>query len=305
MTSDTDARAWLRANDYGDVADQIDKITERWRVKGVRTRRNWWEILAGSVGGDARSVDGVVFPVLAAFRRRNGMPAVKEAIERTPGEVAPFAMKQRRWAPTSTQVRTPRRDPERSAGRAEKTQKGAGRRTDTDIKKSTMAESKKTKSRKTRPRKREPESRGPGAELSVQRFAHLENILVPLRDLVVLVGPQATGVDSPLRRYRILLTLARATETEGLMLEDRSALVTEARRLALAAIAVSGEDKYSYSTFVKVGRARYDLVGKLDYLDEAIQMLRKGSEVTLDPELQQTLDDAERKRLPLKERQES
>ena len=43
MTTNNDARVWLRANGHGDVVDQIDAIMDDWRRRGVKTRRNWWD----------------------------------------------------------------------------------------------------------------------------------------------------------------------------------------------------------------------------------------------------------------------
>src|SRR5689334_12590330 len=45
-----------------------------WRKRGVTTRRNWWDVLAGDREGNPCKVGGVVFPVLAAARRRKGWP---------------------------------------------------------------------------------------------------------------------------------------------------------------------------------------------------------------------------------------
>lgn len=37
--------AWLRQNGYRDISDKIQRIVATWRENGVRTRRNWWDIL--------------------------------------------------------------------------------------------------------------------------------------------------------------------------------------------------------------------------------------------------------------------
>jgi DNA adenine methylase len=65
-----DVRAWLRSRGYADVARQIEELLARWQRAGKKTRRNWWEVLAGGAGGRARTVDGVTFPVLRAARNR-------------------------------------------------------------------------------------------------------------------------------------------------------------------------------------------------------------------------------------------
>lgn len=85
----TDARQWLLRNGYGDVAALIDRVTALWLASGKRTRRNWWEILAGDRLGRSRRVAGQEFPVLRAAQRRQGVPVTGNALARNPGEEAP------------------------------------------------------------------------------------------------------------------------------------------------------------------------------------------------------------------------
>jgi len=88
MSHETDARVWLRANGWQDVADMIDLVMEGWSARGKKTRRNWWEVLAGGAHGEPRTQGGILFPVLRAAQRRQGKPVTKNAISR-PGESAP------------------------------------------------------------------------------------------------------------------------------------------------------------------------------------------------------------------------
>ena len=94
---DDDARVWLRANGYGDIADQIDSVMSRWKAEGKRTRRNWWEILAGHVDGQPRIAGGITFPVLRAARIRQGLPEVPSAVSRNPNEQPPPVRVSPRW----------------------------------------------------------------------------------------------------------------------------------------------------------------------------------------------------------------
>ena len=96
MAGENDARVWLRANGYDDVADDIDKLMEGWRKRGSKTRRNWWQALGGTDAGGPRTIEGIIFPVLAAVRHRNGLPPVKDAVK-NPGETAPAQVPQVRW----------------------------------------------------------------------------------------------------------------------------------------------------------------------------------------------------------------
>lgn len=98
MVDVSDAREWLRANGYPELADQIDAIMARWRERGLRTRRNWWEALAGKRDGRPRVIEGVTFPVLAAVRARQGLPPVPSAIALPSGGGVPDAVVQARWA---------------------------------------------------------------------------------------------------------------------------------------------------------------------------------------------------------------
>ena len=95
---DDDARVWLRANEYSDIADQIDQVLLTWKEQGKATRRNWWEILAGGKDGHPRVAGGVTFPVLRAARIRQNLPAdVPNAICRNPTEQAPRVRVTPRW----------------------------------------------------------------------------------------------------------------------------------------------------------------------------------------------------------------
>ena len=84
-----DARVWLRENGYGDIADRIEGVMVRWKSEGKRTRRNWWEILAGHKDGRPRVASGVEFPVLRAARIRQELDHVHNAISRHPDEAPP------------------------------------------------------------------------------------------------------------------------------------------------------------------------------------------------------------------------
>jgi hypothetical protein len=76
--------AWLR-HSYPHVADMIDRITSGWRAEGLRTRRNWFDILAGDSSGRERGVAGETFPIIASIRARKGLPPVAGALWK-PGE---------------------------------------------------------------------------------------------------------------------------------------------------------------------------------------------------------------------------
>lgn len=91
------ARQWLRANDYDDIADMIDEIMNEWQAAGKRTRRNWWDILAGRKNGEPCEREGRKFPVLRAAQLRQGKPATENAICRNPEEEIPPIVNSGRW----------------------------------------------------------------------------------------------------------------------------------------------------------------------------------------------------------------
>ena len=91
------ARQWLRANGYDDVADMIDEVMSEWRAAGKRTRRNWWDILAGCKDGKPSTREGRTFPVLRAAQLRQGKPVTENAICRSPEEEIPPIIASGRW----------------------------------------------------------------------------------------------------------------------------------------------------------------------------------------------------------------
>ena len=92
-----DARTWLRANGYQDIAERIDRLIAQWKADNKKTRRDWWLILAGSPRGNPSHAGGKPWPMIAAFRKRQGYPVHSDAIERSPHELAPNVFAQKRW----------------------------------------------------------------------------------------------------------------------------------------------------------------------------------------------------------------
>jgi hypothetical protein len=187
MTTENDARGWLRANGHDDVADHIDAIMKKWRARGAATRRNWWDILAGNEAGDPRTVEGVSFPVLAAARRRKGWSTSRNEVGS--GEVAP-APTTNRWAATRSRRKTPQ-----------------GSTLPTHRRKIRSGSMKSQNVRQAN------ESQ-PGTltqMLAVRNFAQLDEIVVPATDLVVMVGPQATGKSLVLELLKLAIDRNRIT----------------------------------------------------------------------------------------------
>ncbi len=92
-----DARVWLRDNGYEEVADMIDEIMCEWKDEGKKTRRNWWDVLAGGKNGQQVTVAGRKFPVLKAVQIRQRKPVTKASIRKKRSEHAPPMQEQERW----------------------------------------------------------------------------------------------------------------------------------------------------------------------------------------------------------------
>ena len=92
------ARQWLLENGYEDIATLIDEVTDEWKAQGKRTRRNWWEVLAGDKHGNSRHVEGREFPVLKAAQLRQGFSVTESALRRNPSEEPPAVRITGRWA---------------------------------------------------------------------------------------------------------------------------------------------------------------------------------------------------------------
>lgn len=92
-----EARKWLRANGYDDVADLIDEIMKEWRASGNCTRRNWWDVLAGRANGEPCITAGRKLPILRAAQIRRGRPITPNAICRNENENVPPVLTPGRW----------------------------------------------------------------------------------------------------------------------------------------------------------------------------------------------------------------
>jgi hypothetical protein len=92
------ARDWLRVNGYEDVAAMIDDVMDEWASAGKKTRRNWWEILAGDRHGNPRTIAGRKFPVLAVAQLRQGRDVTPGAVARRRSEKPPAVRVTGRWS---------------------------------------------------------------------------------------------------------------------------------------------------------------------------------------------------------------
>lgn len=97
MPENISVRNWLVQNNYEDIAALVDTVMDGWKVKGTKTRRNWWDVLAGGKNGKPRTIEGVTFPVLKAAQIRMGVPVTDNAICRENEENIPRKVISGRW----------------------------------------------------------------------------------------------------------------------------------------------------------------------------------------------------------------
>jgi hypothetical protein len=90
-------RTWCAGNNYADVVKLIDKADASIAAKGKRSRRNWWDTLAGGRDGKPSVREGIEFPVLRVAQIRQGKPITPNAIWRSEDEQPPEVIATKRW----------------------------------------------------------------------------------------------------------------------------------------------------------------------------------------------------------------
>lgn len=91
--------------------------------------------------------------------------------------------------------------------------------------------------------------------------------------------------DGPIMRYRILLMIARALHTKGLMLDDRIVILEKARELAVQAVEQFAQNKTVLGAYCELGVETYKLSGKIDVYDAAMDKLKKAELRLADPDI--------------------
>ncbi len=112
----------------------------------------------------------------------------------------------------------------------------------------------------------------------------------------IRAAEDSVGLDSPINRYKVRLALRRAETTEGIMEEDRRAMLNEARRLALDGLRRLPLDKYAYMAYGEAGLAIAQRMGDTSTLDDAIARTTAAVDKILDPHLSDSLRSLERER---------
>jgi hypothetical protein len=90
---------------YPSVAALIEEVMAVLDAAGVKTRRNWWDVLAGTADGRPVTVAGRVFPILEVAQLRQGRAVTANAIPRPPGEPDPPGFRFGPWKQRKLSVR--------------------------------------------------------------------------------------------------------------------------------------------------------------------------------------------------------
>ena len=91
--------------------------------------------------------------------------------------------------------------------------------------------------------------------------------------------------EAPIDRYKILLLIARATETNGLLQSDRMVILEQARELAASAAERYDGNKYVMGAYCEVGVHAFKVSGTHTIFDEAMSVLRKAETRLGDPDI--------------------
>lgn len=93
------------------------------------------------------------------------------------------------------------------------------------------------------------------------------------------------GYEAPVARYRIQLMIARATETPGLLREDRVVILEQARELATATATRYDSNKYVLGTYCELGVETFKLTGSMVVFDDAMKLLKRAEGRLGDPDV--------------------
>ena len=91
--------------------------------------------------------------------------------------------------------------------------------------------------------------------------------------------------DGPVVRYRIILMIARATQSPDLMKEDREVILAQARELAVTAVDQFHNNKTVLSAYCELGVETFKLTGSHEVYDAAMECIRKAESRLGDPDI--------------------
>ena len=113
-------------------------------------------------------------------------------------------------------------------------------------------------------------------------------------DIEINLFEKDFGLDNPVRRYRIILKLARAKNTKGILDEDRLAILEDARNEAYLLAYENPENKDILKTYCDVGLDYYRKTNDPTVYNDAIDFMRSAEETVGDPDITQLIIRSER-----------
>lgn len=91
--------------------------------------------------------------------------------------------------------------------------------------------------------------------------------------------------DAPVARLKVELLIARATETEGILLEDRMTILSQAREAAIRATTKHVNSSAVFGAYCSVGLNILKYTGARETFDDAMNKLRRTQERLADPDI--------------------
>tara|TARA_R110000850_G_scaffold277143_1_gene423525 strand:+ start:13500 stop:15932 length:2433 start_codon:yes stop_codon:yes gene_type:complete len=101
--------------------------------------------------------------------------------------------------------------------------------------------------------------------------------------------------DAPTTRYRIKILMGRALDTREILLEDRIAILNQARDAARLATSRYPDHKLILGVYCEVGIALYKLTGSFSVYDDAMSSLKKAEADIGDPDISKLIRQYERR----------
>lgn len=112
----------------------------------------------------------------------------------------------------------------------------------------------------------------------------------------VSVSQRELGPDNIVDRYRAVLAMRRSEQTEGLLDEDRLAMLLEAERIAKLCIGKQPYDRYNYRVLADVGIALASRFNDFRVIDETIIVMKDAEYDLADPDFARDRRDLEASR---------
>ncbi len=95
--------------------------------------------------------------------------------------------------------------------------------------------------------------------------------------------------DAPIARYRIKLLIGRAIHTQGILPEDRIAILNQAKIAALQSLSRIQNHRHLLAAYCDIGIEMHRLTGKYDVFDDAMTRLKAAETEVGDPEISKTI----------------